>query len=74
MLPLSRPIFVVVIILQFTTLWNEYLFGLVFGPDEARPITAALAQLAAHSEGGVRAYNLRWRRPCWLPCPPWPST
>ncbi|WIV98007.1 carbohydrate ABC transporter permease [Kinneretia aquatilis] len=57
-LPLSRPIFVVVIILQFTTLWNEYLFGLVFGPDEARPITAALAQLAAHSEGGVRAYNL----------------
>lgn len=57
-LPLSRPIFVVVLILQFTTIWNEYLFGLVFGPDAARPITAALAQLAAQTETGARAYPL----------------
>ncbi|MFY8118249.1 MAG: carbohydrate ABC transporter permease [Roseateles sp.] len=57
-LPLSRPIFVVVLILQFTTIWNEYLFGLVFGPDGARPITAALAQLAAQTESGARSYPL----------------
>lgn len=57
-LPLSRPIFVVVLILQFTTIWNEYLFGLVFGPETARPITAALAQLAAQTETGARAYPL----------------
>jgi glucose/mannose transport system permease protein len=57
-LPLSRPIFVVVLILQFTTIWNEYLFGLVFGPDGARPITAALAQLSAQTETGARAYPL----------------
>lgn len=57
-LPLSRPIFVVVLILQFTTIWNEYLFGLVFGPEEARPITAALAQLSAQTETGARAYPL----------------
>jgi len=57
-LPLSRPIFVVVLILQFTTIWNEYLFGLVFGPEDARPITAALAQLAAQTETGARAYPL----------------
>lgn len=57
-LPLSRPIFVVVLILQFTTIWNEYLFGLVFGPDDARPITAALAQLAAQTESGARSYPL----------------
>jgi len=55
-LPLSRPIFVVVLILQFTTIWNEYLFGLVFGPEEAKPITAALAQLSAQTETGARAY------------------
>ncbi len=53
-LPLSKPIFVVVLILQFTTIWNEYLFGLVFGPEDARPITAALAQLAAQTETGAR--------------------
>ncbi|MFT7722877.1 MAG: carbohydrate ABC transporter permease [Roseateles sp.] len=57
-LPLSRPIFVVVLILQFTTIWNEYLFGLVFGPEGARPITAALAQLSAQTETGARAYPL----------------
>ncbi|MFY7867244.1 carbohydrate ABC transporter permease [Roseateles sp.] len=57
-LPLSKPIFVVVLILQFTTIWNEYLFGLVFGPEDARPITAALAQLAAQTETGARAYSL----------------
>ncbi|HEY0954920.1 MAG TPA: carbohydrate ABC transporter permease [Roseateles sp.] len=57
-LPLSKPIFVVVLILQFTTIWNEYLFGLVFGPDGARPITAALAQLSAQTETGARAYPL----------------
>lgn len=57
-LPLSRPIFVVVLILQFTTVWNEYLFGLVFGPEDARPITAALAQLGAQTETGARAYPL----------------
>ncbi len=57
-LPLSKPIFVVVLILQFTTIWNEYLFGLVFGPEDARPITAALAQLSAQTETGARAYPL----------------
>lgn len=57
-LPLSKPIFVVVLILQFTTIWNEYLFGLVFGPEEAKPITAALAQLSAQTETGARAYPL----------------
>jgi glucose/mannose transport system permease protein len=57
-LPLSRPIFVVVLILQFTTIWNEYLFGLVFGPEDARPVTAALAQLGAQTETGARAYPL----------------
>lgn len=57
-LPLSKPVFVVVVILQFTTIWNEYLFGLVFTEAESRPITAALAQLGATGEGGVRDYNV----------------
>lgn len=57
-LPLSKPVFVVVVILQFTTIWNEYLFGLVFTEADGRPITAALAQLGATGEGGVRDYNV----------------
>jgi glucose/mannose transport system permease protein len=57
-LPLSKPVFVVVVILQFTTIWNEYLFGLVFTTDTSRPVTAALAQLGASGEGGVRDYNV----------------
>lgn len=57
-LPLSKPVFVVVVILQFTTIWNEYLFGLVFTSSDSRPVTAALAQLGASGEGGVRQYNV----------------
>src|SRR5205085_23429 len=44
--PLSLPGFVVVIIWQFTQIWNEYLFAvtLITNP-ESRTITVALAQL-----------------------------
>ncbi|WP_299426105.1 carbohydrate ABC transporter permease [uncultured Meiothermus sp.] len=45
--PLSVPGFVVVIIWQFTQIWNEFLFAvtLVSSPDQ-QPVTVALAQLA----------------------------
>ena len=45
-LPLSMPGFVVVIIWQFTQIWNEFLFAVTLSKPESQPITVALAQLA----------------------------
>jgi len=44
-LPLSPPILIVTIIWQFTGIWNEYLFGVVFTGGTQQPITAALVAL-----------------------------
>jgi len=45
--PLSIPGFVVVIIWQFTQIWNEFLFAVTLTPNTAsQPITVGLAQLA----------------------------
>jgi glucose/mannose transport system permease protein len=43
--PLSLPGFVVVIIWQFTQIWNEYLFAVTLTARESWPITVALSQL-----------------------------
>lgn len=43
--PLSLPGFVVVIIWQFTQIWNEYLFAVTLTGPESHPITVALSQL-----------------------------
>ena len=44
--PLSLPGFVVVIIWQFTQIWNEFLFAVTLSKPATQPITVALAQLA----------------------------
>lgn len=44
--PLSIPGFIVVIIWQFTQIWNEFLFGVTMTANDAQPITVGLAQLA----------------------------
>lgn len=41
-LPLSGPILAVTVIWQFTSIWNEFLFGVVFTAGDQQPITAAL--------------------------------
>lgn len=41
-LPLSPPILIVTVIWQFTAIWNEYLFGMVFTSGTQQPITVAL--------------------------------
>ncbi len=53
--PLSVPGFVVVIIWQFTQVWNEFLFGVTLASPSSQPITAALAQL---SGGQAVSWNL----------------
>lgn len=44
--PLSISGFVVVIIWQFTQIWNEFLFAVTLTSQSSQPITVALAQLA----------------------------
>lgn len=41
-LPLSGPILAVAAIWTFTTIWNEYLFGMVFTSGDQQPITVAM--------------------------------
>jgi glucose/mannose transport system permease protein len=53
--PLSLPGFVVVIIWQFTQIWNEFLFAVTLSKPDTQPITVALAQL---SGGEAVKWNL----------------
>lgn len=47
MFPLSIPGFVVVAIWQFTSIWNEFLFGLIItNSPQLRPVTVALQNLS----------------------------
>jgi len=56
-LPLSIPIIVVSIIWQFTQIWNDFLFGVVFSSGERQPITVALNNLV-NTSTGVKEYNV----------------
>lgn len=55
-LPLSKPVFVVVMILAFTTIWNDLLFALVIVSSPlAEPATVAFASIAG---GRVQEFNV----------------
>ncbi len=49
-LPLSPPILIVAIIWQFTGIWNEYLYGMVFTSGTEQPITVALMSAGTGSQ------------------------
>ena len=55
--PLSPPILIVTVIWQFTGIWNEYLFGVVFTSGSQQPVTAALVALST-SQMNARAYDV----------------
>lgn len=57
LLPISVPIVMVCIIWQFTMIWNDFLFGVVFTGPDARPVTVALNNLVNTSEG-AKEYNV----------------
>jgi glucose/mannose transport system permease protein len=57
-LPLSPPILIVTVIWQFTGIWNEYLFGVVFTGGRQQPITAALVALASTNAMNAHAYDV----------------
>ena len=56
-LPISGPIFVVCIIWQFTQIWNDFLFGIVFASGDSQPITVGLNNLV-NTSTGVKEYNV----------------
>jgi glucose/mannose transport system permease protein len=50
--PLSVPAFVVVVIWQFTAVWNEFLFAVTLNSNpRSQPVTVALAGLGASTAG-----------------------
>ncbi|RJS93100.1 carbohydrate ABC transporter permease [Salinisphaera sp. Q1T1-3] len=57
-LPISTPILMVCVIWQFTQIWNDFLFGVVFTSGDAHPITVALNNLVNTSSTGVKRYNV----------------
>jgi glucose/mannose transport system permease protein len=51
-LPVSVPAFVVVLIWEFTAIWNEFLFAVTLNSKPAtQPVTVALAGLGASHAG-----------------------
>ncbi len=56
-LPLSPPILIVTVIWQFTGIWNEFLFGVVFTGGTQQPITVALVALAT-SQMNAHPYDV----------------
>jgi glucose/mannose transport system permease protein len=56
-LPLSPPILIVTVIWQFTGIWNEFLFAVVFSSGQGQPITAALIALTGGGTS-VHRYNV----------------
>jgi glucose/mannose transport system permease protein len=57
LLPLSPPMLAVAAILQFTGIWNDFLFGVVFAGPESAPVTVALNNLAG-ANLGAKEYNV----------------
>ena len=56
-LPISIPIIVVSVIWQFTQIWNDFLFGVVYSSGDAQPVTVALNNLV-NTSTGVKEYNV----------------
>jgi glucose/mannose transport system permease protein len=52
-LPISTNILVVVAILQFTGIWNDYLLGLIFAGSENLPMTVQLTNIVNNSRGAA---------------------
>ncbi|WP_199405234.1 carbohydrate ABC transporter permease [Corallincola spongiicola] len=57
LLPISKPIFMVCVIWQFTAIWNDFLFGVVYSAGDTQPMTVALNNLV-NTSTGVKEYNV----------------
>ncbi len=68
-LPMSGNIMVVVLILMITTVWNDYLIGLIFGGIGTKPMTVILANSVVTSRGEV-IYNVNMAAALLTAVPP----
>ena len=50
-LPMSGNILIVILILQITSVWNDFIVGLTFGGHDAQPMTVILNNLALTNTG-----------------------
>jgi glucose/mannose transport system permease protein len=57
MLPMSKPIIIVAVIMQVTNIWNDFLIGLVFAGSDNLPMTVQLNNIV-NTTTGERAYNV----------------
>ena len=57
LLPISWPTLVVAVIWQFTSVWNDFLFGATFSGPDTRPLMVALNNLV-NTSTGTKAYNV----------------
>jgi glucose/mannose transport system permease protein len=57
LLPVSGPMITVAVIMQFTGIWNDFLFGLTFGRSDTQPVMTALSALTSTSFG-EKEYNV----------------
>lgn len=55
--PMSTPIIMVTLIWQFTNIWNDFLFGVVFSAGDSQPITVGLNNMA-NTSTTVKEYNV----------------
>ncbi|WP_420794022.1 carbohydrate ABC transporter permease [Pseudomonas kurunegalensis] len=56
-MPMSIPMVVVTVIWQFTSIWNDFLFGVSYTSGENVPIMVALNNMVSTS-AGARPYNV----------------
>jgi len=57
MLPMSKSIIVVALILKFTAIWNDFLLGLIFAGRENLPMTVQLNNIV-NTQMGEKEYNV----------------
>ncbi len=57
LMPVSLPITMVTLIWQFTNIWNDFLFGVIFSSGDIQPVTVALNNLV-NTSTGVKEYNV----------------
>lgn len=68
-LPMSGNILIVVLILQITSIWNDFLIGVTFGGLGAKPMTVNLANMVTVSTGTV-SYNVNMAAALLTAIPP----
>ena len=68
-LPLSGNIMIVVLILQITSIWNDFLVGLTFGGYGSQPMNVVLANVALTTTG-EQLYNVNMAAALLTAIPP----